>query len=168
MESDSMHDRLKTTLCRVQGKLFKNSLEKGFASEQFINVFMRSICAADLDMEFNRLQWLGEEYIMEELIDEVGDKLVPGKQYSKDALYWIGYIYRYWHFHIGEGSKEIVKQASAKDMRIAYPGLHTVSMNLAIEDLKLYAQGKVYVPPEVLTERGEINLAPSTSMRLKR
>ncbi|MDR0778868.1 MAG: hypothetical protein LBE48_05490 [Methanomassiliicoccaceae archaeon] len=156
------------TLQSVQGKLFENSLKRGFASEQFINAFMRSRCAADLDMEFNRLQWLGEEYIMEELIDEAGDKLIPGKQYSEDALYWIGYIYRYWHFHTSESSKEIVKQASARDMAIAYPGMHTENMDLAIEDLKLYARGKVYVPPEILAERGERNSAPSLPLIRKR
>jgi hypothetical protein len=163
-----MYDRLRTLLCRVQGKLFELSLERGFASEQFINAFMRSVCAADLDMGFNKLQWMGEEYIMGTLMDELGDKLVLGKQYSKNALYWIGYIYRYWHFHTGEGSKEIVKQAPAKDMRAAYPGLHTISMNLAIEDLKLYARGKVYVPPEVSGERGEMNLAPPAALTLRK
>ena len=137
-----MFGRLELQLCNIQGKLFENSLKKGFASESFISQFMRSKCAADYDMSYNRLQWLGEEYIMEELIDECGDRLVPGEQYSKDQMFWIGYTYRYWHFLTGESSKKIVSQVPAKVMRRGYAGFHTEDMTLAIEDLKTVAKGR--------------------------
>jgi hypothetical protein len=123
-------------LCSIQGRLFRNSLKKGFASERFIDAFMRSKCAADIDMSYNRLQWMGEEYIMEELIDECGDRLVQGDRYSEDAMFWIGYTYRYWHFLTGESSKKISLQAPAIVMKYGYPGFHTLAVELAVEDLK--------------------------------
>jgi len=131
-----MHDLLKFSLCNLQGEFFELSAENGFDSVKFINTFMRSRCAADLDMEFNRLQWLGEAYLMEEFIDEAGDKLVPGKQYPKGALFWTGYIYRYWHFLTGESSKEISKQIKAKDMLCGPPCIQTTAGLIYINDLK--------------------------------
>jgi hypothetical protein len=127
---------LELQLCSIQGRLFKLSLKKGFASERFIDLFMRSKCAADYDMRYNRLQWMGEEYILEELIDECKGKLVQGDLYSEEAMFWIGYTYRYWHFLTGESSKKISKQAPAIIMKYGYPGFHTEAMELAIEDLK--------------------------------
>jgi len=137
-----MFGPLEMQLCSIQGKLFELSLQKGFASGNFITLFMRSKCAADYDMSYNRLQWMGEEYILEELIDECGDKLVQGELYSEDQMFWIGYTYRYWHFLTGESSKKIVAQAPAKIMRGGYAGFHTQAMELAIEDLKLLAKSR--------------------------
>jgi hypothetical protein len=131
---------LELQLCDIQGRLFEISLKKGFASERFIDQFMRSKCAAEFDMSYNRLQWMGEEYIMEELICECGDRLIQGDRYSEDALFWIGYTYRYWHFLTGESSNKISSQVPAHIMGWGYPGFHTEDMALAIEDLKQTAK----------------------------
>jgi hypothetical protein len=132
-------DSLKLQLCDIQGRLFELSLKEGFASERFIDLYMRSRCAAEYDMDYNRLQWAGEEYIMEEFIDEMNGKLTFGKQYSGDAVYWIGYTYRYWNFLTGESSRRISSQVPAKIMCLGYPGLHTEDMTLAVDDLKRLA-----------------------------
>jgi hypothetical protein len=158
---DAMTQQL---LCELQGRLFESSADNGYGSLEFIDAFMRSRCAANLDMKFNRLQWLGQAYLMAEFIDEAGDKLVPGKQYSCDALFWTGYIYRYWHFLTGENSKEISKQAPAKRMMRAYPFYHTVSNKMAIEDLKLSAQGKVYTPDGIVFKNKRANATKGSMM----
>lgn len=137
-----MLDSLQLQLCDIQGRLFELSLTKGFDSENFITLFMKSKCAADYGLKYNRFQWAGEEYLLEELIDEYKDKLVPGELYSKDEMFWIGYTYSYWHLLTGESSKKIVAQAPAKIMKRSYAGLHTVDMVLAIEDLKQLAKTK--------------------------
>lgn len=137
-----MLDSLQLQRCDIQGRLFELSLLKDFASENFITLYMKSQCAADYGLKYNRLQWAGEEYILEEFIDECKDKLVSGEQYSKDEMFWIGYTYAYWHILTGESGKKILSQASAKTMRSSYAGLHTVDMSLAIEDLKQIAKVK--------------------------
>lgn len=39
------------------------------------------------------MQWAGEEYLLEELIDISGEKITnDGEVYSKDVLYWMGYM----------------------------------------------------------------------------
>ena len=134
-----LSDPLQLQLCDIQGRLFELSLTKGFASETFIKLYMKSQTAADYGLTYNRLQWAGEEYLLEELMDECKDKLAAGEQYSKDEMFWIGYTYSYWHFVTGESGKEIVAQAPPKIMKRAYAGLHTIDMSLAIEDLQQLA-----------------------------
>ena len=58
-------------------------------------------------------------------------------------LYWIGYIYRYWHYYSGEKSERIYRQAPVETMKRNYMMFHTMDPALAIEDLKeLYGQRK--------------------------
>ena len=57
-------------VCNIQGKLFELSGKKGYSSENFIRAFMRSKVAESLDARYDRLQWAGEEYLLEELSNE--------------------------------------------------------------------------------------------------
>ena len=105
-------------LCDIQGRLFKLSARRGISSVEFIKVFMKSATAKALDSTYNRMQRAGEEYLLEEVIDETGDRFKKlGEIYSDELIYWIGYIYRYWHYVTGEASKEIYKRASVKVMK---------------------------------------------------
>ena len=121
-------------LCNIQGKLFELSGKKGYSSEKFIHSFMKSKVVESLDAIYDRLQWAGEAYLLEELEDEVN--LEYGDIYDIDVLYWIGYTYRYWHYYTGESSKEIVEIADAKTMNVCWLGYHTYDITMEIEELK--------------------------------
>lgn len=137
-------DALQLKLCDIQGRLFELSLPAGYDSEDFIKQFMRSKVAHDLDSEYNRMQWAGEEYLLEEFSDECPKTLKGGAQFDKEVLYWVGYLYRYWHILTKESSKEIFVQAPAKTMSSNYLMFHTMAPELAIEDLKeLHKQKRV-------------------------
>ena len=83
------------------------------------------------------MQWAGEEYLVEEVIDEAGDRFEKlGEVYAEELIYWIGYIYRYWHYLTEESSKEIHKQVSAKVMKQNYKRLYTMTPEEVIEILK--------------------------------
>ena len=56
--------------------------------------------------------------------------------YFKDVIYWIGYIYRYWHYYTKESSKVIYNQAPMETMKRNYLMFHTMDPEVAIEDLK--------------------------------
>ena len=131
-------------LCDIQGRLFELSVEKGFNSESFAKHFMESNVAKALDSSYNRMQWVGEEYLLEELIDECGETFKSGgKVATKDEIYWIGYIYRYWHYYKNETSKKIYKQAPYERMKINYLMFHTMAPEMAIDDLiEIYKQNK--------------------------
>lgn len=131
----------KRQLCDIQGRLFelarKNSLDCPF----FIEFFMNSKAAAALDDVYDRLQWAGEEYILEALEDEAGGLKKAGTIYSAEVMYWAGYIYRYWHYYTKECSSEIYKAADAKMMNECWAGFHTFDVEMAIDDLRdIYRQ----------------------------
>ena len=125
-------DSIQLKLCDIQGRLFERST--AYASEGFIRDFMNSEVAEHLDSPYNKLQWMGEEYLMDELKDE--KKLdTDGEKYSPEVLYWIGYLYRYWACTRGEKSKRIYRQAPAKTMKRNYMAFHTFDPEVAIDDL---------------------------------
>lgn len=103
---------------------------------------MLSDTAKRLDMKYNRLQWAGEEYLLEEIIDESNSSIpVNNNIYNNETLYWTGYIYRYWHFYTGESSKQIYKQALSRIMNSSYLMFHTMNPSMTIDDLKeIYSQ----------------------------
>ena len=124
-------------LCDIQGRLFKLSARRGISSAEFIKVFMKSSTAKALDSTYNRMQWAGEEYLLEEVIDEAGDIFEkPGEVYTEELIYWLGYIYRYWHYVTGESSKEIYRQATVKVMKQNYARLYTMTPEEVIEVLQ--------------------------------
>jgi len=122
-------------LCDIQGRLFELSTAKGLESADFIQKFMNSQTCGFLDMPYDRLQWAGEEYILENLLEET-DVLTGDAQYDKKVLFWIGYVYRYWHLLTGESSRDIYMQADAQQMNECYLGFHALDVSMAIEDLK--------------------------------
>lgn len=130
-------NELQLKLCDIQGRLFELSAEKKYNSAAFIKAFMMSDTAKELDSKYNRMQWVGEEYLLEEVASVAGESLTRnGEIFSADVLYWIGYIYRYWHYYNGEDSAKIYKQAPAQTMKRNYMIFHTMDPVLAIEDLK--------------------------------
>ena len=124
-------------LCDIQGRLFKLSAQRGISSVEFNKVFMKSATAKALDSTYNQMQWAGEEYLLEEVIDEAGDRFKKlGEVYSDELIYWIGYIYRYWHYATGESSKEIYKQTLVKVMKQNYARLYMMTPEEVIGILK--------------------------------
>ena len=137
-------DAMELKLCDIQGRLFESFADCQYDSESLVKSFMTSDLAKDLDSEYNRMQWAGEEYLLELLLATCKEKLTAKvKDVSKEALFWIGYIYRYWHFYTGEESSKIYKQAPFDTMNTNYLMFHTLDSEMAIENLKEIYRQKV-------------------------
>lgn len=131
----------KRQLCDIQGRLFELALKMGYDCPSFIDAFMNSRSAAALDDVYDRLQWAGEEYILEELDEEAHGLKRAGITYDIEVMYWAGYTYRYWHYYTNEYSREIYQIADAETMKESWPGFHTLDVEMAIDDLKeIYRQ----------------------------
>ena len=126
----------KRQLGDIQGRLFELALKNGYDCPAFIKDFMNSRAAAALDDTYDRLQWAGEEYILEELNEEAGGLKKAGTIYNVEVMYWTGYTYRYWHYYTNESSKEIYKIADAQTMDNSWVGFHTFDVEMAIDSLK--------------------------------
>ncbi|MGN1126827.1 MAG: hypothetical protein ACI4RI_05245 [Ruminococcus sp.] len=131
-----MMNEIELKLCDIQGRLFELSVDNNLDSTSFVKNFMLSETAKDLDSEYNRMQWAGEEYLLEEVTSKEDINQNNAEVVSKEIMYWIGYIYRYWHYYTGESSTKIYKQAPFKTMKRNYMMFHTMDPVLAIEDLK--------------------------------
>ena len=130
-------NELQIKMCDIQGRLFELSADKGLSRAAFIKTFMLSEVSKGLDSKFNHMQWAGEEYLLDEIVSTSSENLTNnGEVYSKDILYWIGYLYRYWHYYTGEDSAKIYKQAPVKTMKRNYMIFHTMDPVVAIENLK--------------------------------
>ena len=131
----------KRQLCDIQGRLFELALKNGYDCPAFIKDFMNSQTASALDDTYDRLQWAGEEYILEELDEEVNGLKKEGITYPVEVMYWIGYTYSYWHYYTKEASREIYKTANADTMNECWLGFHTLDVEMAIDNLKeIYRQ----------------------------
>lgn len=128
-------DNLQLKMCDIQGRLFVLSVKQKFDSEQFVRLFMGSFVAKCLDSPYNRMQWAGEEYLLDEAVDEFGARMKKGEILPAEIMYWIGYLYRYWHYYKGEASAKIYRQAPFKTMKRNYLMFHTMDPELAIDDL---------------------------------
>ena len=73
-------DALKLKLCDIQGRLFELFADTEYDTECLVKVFMNSEIAKNLDSEYNRMQWAGEEYLLEELIATCKNKLVSKRK----------------------------------------------------------------------------------------
>lgn len=130
-------DAWKLKLCDIQGRLFELFTNTEYDAESLVKAFMNGELAKNLDSKYNRMQWAGEEYLLEELITTCKDKLtIKRESFSKDVLFWMGYVYRYWHFYMEEESKKIYKQAPFETMNVNYLMFHTMDVEMAIDDLK--------------------------------
>ena len=133
-------------LCDIQGRLFKLSARRGISSAEFIKVFMKSATAKALDSTYNRMQWAGEEYLLEEVIDEAVDRFEKsGEVYAEELIYWIGYIYWYWHYMTGESSKEIHMQAPVKVVKQNYEWLYMMTPEKVISILEITNANKCMI-----------------------
>lgn len=131
----------KRQLCDIQGRLFELALRNDYDCPLFIKTFMNSRTATSLDDTYDRLQWAGEEYILEELNEETGGLSKAGTAYSSEVMYWVGYTYRYWHYYTNEKSQQIYQFADAETMNECWLGFHSLDVEMAIDNLKeIYRQ----------------------------
>ena len=72
---------------------------------------------------------------MEVFEDEV--TLETGETLSDDFMYWAGYLFKVWSLtYPEEKAAEMLKQAPVDTLRQMFLGLHVMSYEQAIEDLK--------------------------------
>ena len=124
--------------CVIQGHLFEKVVASNRDSKKFVKAFMNSDVAKHLDYPYDSLQWMGEAYIFDALLDEVDLETVyiEDGDNLKEVMFWMGYIYRYWHFYTGESSAEIYKQADYDIMLQTYYGYHTLDPRMVVDRYK--------------------------------
>lgn len=127
--------------CNMSGKLFVLANEKGYESEAFIESLMNSQVGEHLYHSPYTDLWIGETYIMAVLEDEV--ELRTGVCLSDDFMYWTGYLFKVWSLtYPEETAKDMLMQAPSETLRQMFGGLHVMSYEQAILELKELYESK--------------------------
>lgn len=122
-------------ICEMSAELFVRSIEKGYDSKDFIEKLMNSETAEHLYNKMDTQMWLGVNYIMETLENEV--EIKKGKTYPENLMSWIGYLIACWNFTYEQDTpKDMLRQAPVDTLVLSYQGLHVMSFEDAIVELK--------------------------------
>ena len=122
-------------VCEMSADLFVQSVKKGYDSQDFIEKLMKSETATHLYNKTDTQMWLGSNYIIETLEQEV--KINKGKTYPEDLMSWIGYLFACWNLtYADDMPKDMLEQAPVDVLTLTYQGLHVLSFEDAIKELK--------------------------------
>ncbi len=128
-------------LCKIQAETFEKSIDKmDTSSEIFVRRFMRSSIVKQLDNEAILATNLQANDILDFINEEYGVSNYGSVKYSKDEMYWIGYIYRYFAYTYEWTSSRIYKNIKPKELRGVYLPYQTLDPSQAIERI-LEAKG---------------------------
>ena len=129
-------------ICEMSADLFVQSVKRGYDSKDFIEKLMKSETAIHLYDGNDTQMWLGVNYIMETLEDEV--QIEKGKGYPEDLMSWIGYLFACWTLTYPEDKpRDMITQAPVETLALAYQGLHVLPFEDAIMELKNIYKEKV-------------------------
>ena len=114
-------------LCELQAKTFEMSIDATeVSSEIFIRRFMNSQISKSIDScEILQTNMQAKD-ILERIEEQYGKSNYGSKRYTKNELYWIGYIYRYFSYTYEKSSVQIYKIVKPKELRALFLPYHTL------------------------------------------
>ncbi len=120
-------------LCELQAKAFELSAQVMLSSSAiFIRRFMNSEVAKHMDsatfLQFN----MAEKDLLDRINEEYGISQYGTVKYTKNELYWIGYIYRYYVYTYDISSRQAYKTIKPKELRDLFLAYHTMDPAQAI------------------------------------
>ncbi len=122
-------------LAEYQGKLFEQSNEMNCATGVYIRRFLHSDLLKKLDS--NNPASLSLDVIEgnNSILEQFGDSDYGKEKYSKSALFWMGYMYRYISYTREQSTKFIMKIFSYRQMNDLYYTFHTQDPEWCIQNL---------------------------------
>lgn len=122
-------------LAEYQGKLFEKSSELNCSTGIFMRRFLHSNLLIELDANNSATLSLDENEGINSILEQFGDSNYGKLKYSKNSLFWIGYMYRYISYTREQSTKFIMKIFNYKQMNDVYYSFHTQDPELCIKDL---------------------------------
>ena len=121
-------------LCKLQAESFEKSTDKlDTSSAIFIRRFMKSEIAKRLDNESVLESNIQANDILEFINEEYGESNYGSVKYTRNEIYWIGYIYRYFAYTYEMSSAQVYKIVKPKELRGLFLPYHTMDPAQAIE-----------------------------------
>lgn len=120
-------------LAEYQGKLFEKSEELNCSSPIFFRRFLHSDLLRRLDNSESVSLDINEG--IQSILKQFGDTSYGKEKYSKAALFWIGYMYRYIAYTREQETSYIMKLFGYKQMNAVYYSYHTQDPEWCIKSL---------------------------------
>lgn len=128
-------------LCDLQGLAFELSIElTSTSSEIFMRRFMNSKTVKMIDNESILQMNMLPKDIIKQVQEEYKESKYGSLKYTKNEMYWIGYLYRYFSYTYELSSIRVYKIVKPKELRGLFLPYHTLSPEQAIERI-LEAKG---------------------------
>jgi len=112
-------------LAEYQGKIFEKSVDLNCSTAIFVRRFLHSNYLKKLDMNDLTSISLDVNEALDSIQSQFGDSDYGKVKYSKNALFWIGYMYRYISYTRGITTKFTINLFSHKQMNDVYYSFHT-------------------------------------------
>lgn len=122
-------------LCKYQGELFEKSLELDCSTPIFMRRFMNSKLAEKIDINETAFIVLDPNEGLYDLSLEYGKSSYGKIKYSKNSMFWIGYMYRYMSYTREESTYFLMKTFDYKKMNEVYYPFHTQDPEWVVESL---------------------------------
>ncbi len=143
-------------MCEIQAELFELSVTLySTSSEIFVKRFMYSKIVKEFDKEMflDGNKTINDIFV--ELDEQYGKSSYGSKRYNRNAMYWVGYLYRLFAFTYEISSRRAYKLLPLKEVIESYDAYHTLNVSQAIERL-LEAKGISFKEEDILNRGVEI------------
>lgn len=122
-------------LAEYQGKLFEKSSELNCSTAIFMRRFLHSNLLKKLDGNNQILITFDVNEGIYSILEQFGDSNYGKVKYSKSALFWMGYMYRYISYTREQSTKFIMSLFNYKQMNDVYYSFHTQDPEWCIQNL---------------------------------
>lgn len=122
-------------LAEYQAKIFEKSVDLNCSTSIFIRRFIHSDILKKMDDNNPQNLSLDVCDAINSINEQFGESNYGKEKYSKSAMFWIGYIYRYISYTREQPTKFIMKLFSYKQLNSLYYTYHTQDMEWCVSNL---------------------------------
>lgn len=122
-------------LAEYQGKLFEKSTELNCSTAVFLRRFLHSDFVKKMDLNDVSSLTLEVNEGIENIQSQFGESNYGKTKYSKNALFWMGYLYRYISYTRGVTTKFAMKLFPYKQLNDVYYSFHTQDPEWCVRNL---------------------------------
>ena len=122
-------------LAEYQGKLFEKSTELRCSTAVFLRRFLHSDFLKKMDMNDVTSLSLDVNEGIDSIQNQFGESDYGKNKYSKSALFWIGYMYRYLSYTRGVSTKFVMRLIPYKQLNDVYFTFHTQDPEWCVRSL---------------------------------
>ena len=122
-------------LAEYQGKLFEKSTELSCSSPVFLRRFLHSDYVKKMDLNDTSSLTLDVNEGIESIQKQFGDSKYGKTKYSKSAMFWMGYMYRYLSYTREVSTNFIMRLFPYKQLHDVYYTFHTQDPEWCVQSL---------------------------------